>query len=328
MKTKATGKARRMKRRTPNLLIIINCSLACMFLLIAGSLAAYTSLSNAKRTISTVGSKQLFSSNILLEYDKEKNDIQGKSLSFSTDGSIVFKVSVCNYAQGDAGKYASENITYKISFSLIDQNGNTVTDQNVLSKYKWGDKSFSALKEVDGTLKGGTESKNIYSVTVPAADMKKYKIRITAVPDNNRYKPLGRILYFSEDIASSEWRISYLSDELKQNAYDLGCIHIKLTGSEYARLTLTWDSEHVQIDPWFLENIKKDENASATVGADNKSLTFKAGGDTGKNQYNIAFYRTRPVHGDDSNAETWNDIKSYISLSSEKLTKSKTRTTK
>ena len=317
-----------MKRRTPNLLIIINCSLACMFLLIAGSLAAYTSLSNAKRTISTVGSKQLFSSNILLEYDKEKNDIQGKSLSFSSDGNIVFKVSVCNYAQGDAGKYASEDITYKITVSLIDQNGNTVTDQDVLSGYKWGDTSFSVLQEVKDTLNGGTESKNTYSVTVPVADMKKYKIRITAVPDNNRYKPLGRILYFSEDIASSEWRISYLSDELKQEAYDLGCIHIKLTGSEYARLTLTWNPEHVQIDPWFLEDIKIDRNASAAVGADNKSLTFTAGGDTGKNQYNIAFYRTRPVHGDDSNAETWNDIKSYISLSSEKLTKSKTRTMK
>lgn len=317
-----------MKRRTPNLLIIINCSLACMFLLIAGSLAAYTSLSNAKRTISTVGSMQLFSSNILLEYDKEKNDIQGKSMSFSSDGNIVFKVSVCNYAQGDAGKYASEDITYRIIVSLIDQNGNTVTDQNVLSGYKWENTSFSALQEVNGTLNGGTESKNIYSVTVPTADMKKYKISITAVPNNNRYKPLGRILYFSEDIASSEWRISYLSDELKQEAYDLGCIHIKLTGSEYARLTLRWDSKYVQIDPWFLEDIKDDKNASAIVGADNQSLTFKAGGDTGKNQYNIAFYRTSPVHGDDSNAETWNAIKSYISLSSEKLTKSKTRTTK
>lgn len=310
-----------MKRRTPNLLIIINCSLACMFLLIAGSLAAYTSLSNAKRTISTVGSKQLFSSNILLEYDEEKNDIQGKSMSFSTDGDIVFKVSVCNYAQGDAGKYASENITYKINVSLIDQNGNTVTDQNVLSGYKWENRSFSASQEVNDTLKGGTESKNTYSMTVPVADMKKYKIRITAAPDNSRYKPLGRILYFSEDIASSEWRISYLSDELKQKAYDLGCIHIKLTGSEYARLTLTWNPEHVQIDPWFLKDIK---NASVT----NKSLTFIAGGDTGKNQYNIAFYRTKPVHGDDSKEETWDDIKSYISLSSEKLTKSKTRTTK
>lgn len=329
MKTKVTGKALRMKRRKPNLLIIINCSLACIFLLIAGSLAAYTSLSNAKRTISTVGSKQLFSSNILLEYDKEKNDIQGKSMSFSTDGNIVFKVSVCNYAQGDAEKYASEDIAYGINVSLIDQNGNQVTDQKVLSEYKWKDTSFSELNKSEKyTLSGGEASKDIYSVTVPAADMKKYKIKITAVSDNNRYKPLGRVIYFSEDVASSEWRISYLSDELKQNAYDLGCIHVKLTGSEYAKLTLKWDPEHIQIDPWFQEDIQKDTNASATVNTNVGSLTFTAGGDTGKNQYNIAFYRTSPVHGDDSKVETWDDIKSYISLSSEKLTRSKTKTTK
>lgn len=316
-----------MEGRKSNLLIIINCSLACMFLLIAGSLAAYTSLSNAKRTISTVGSKQLFSSNILLEYDKE-SAVQGKSMSFSADGNAVFKVSVCNYAQGDDGKYASEDITYKINVSLIDQNGKTVTDQQILSAYKWNETSFSNLTQsTEGTLTGGTASNKVYSVTVPIADMKKYKIKITAVPTNKQYKPLGRILYFSEDIASSEWKITYLSDEQNQNAFDLGCIHIKLTGSEYARLTLTWDSEHVQIDPWFLEDIKKDTNAFATVNEANTSLTFTAGGDTGKNQYNIAFYRTNPVHGDDSKVETWDDIKSYISLSSEKLTKTKMKTT-
>ena len=315
-----------MKRGKTNLLIIINCSLACMFLLIAGSLAAYTSLSNAKRTISTVGSKQLFSSNLLLEYE---NEIQGKSMSFSADGNNTFKVSVCNYAQGDAGRYTSEDITYNINVSLLDRNGVAVTDQNILSQYKWDDTSFSNLKQsLEGTLRGGKESKNIYSVTVPAADMQKYKIRITASPSDNRYKALGRILYFSEDTASSEWRIRYLSDEQNQEAYELGCIHVKLTGSEYAKLTLTWNTDHMQIDPWFLEDIKKDTNASVTVGTDNKSLTFTEGGDTGTNQYDIVFYRTKPVHGDDSKAETWDDIKSYISLSSEKLTKSKTKTTK
>mgnify|MGYP002620516049 CR=1 FL=1 len=292
-----------------------------MFLLIAGSLAAYTSLSNAKRTISTVGSKQLFSSNILLEYDEE-SAVQGKSMSFSADGNAVFKVSVCNYAQGDDGKYASEDIKYNINVSLIDQNGKPVTDQSVLSEYKWNDTSF-LTQPTEGTLTGEKASNNIYSVTVPVADMKKYKIKITAEPTSKQYKPLGRILYFSEDIASSEWKITYLSDEQNQKAYDLGCIHIKLTGSEYARLTLTWDSEHVQIDPWFLEDIEKDTNASATKN----SLTFTAGGDTGKNQYNIAFYRTSPVHGDDSTLETWDNIKSYISLSSEKLKKSKMKTT-
>lgn len=298
-----------------------------MFLLIAGSLAAYTSLSNAKRTISTVGSKQLFSSNILLEYDDE-SAVQGKSMSFSADGNAVFKVSVCNYAQGDDGKYASEDITYKINVSLLDQNGKTVTDQQILSEYKWNETLFSDLTQpTEDTLTGGQASNKVYSVTVPAADMKKYKIKITAVPTNTQYKQLGRILYFSEDIASSEWKITYLSDEQNQKAYDLGCIHIKLTGSEYARLTLTWDSEHVQIDPWFLEDIKKDTNAFAIVNEANTSLTFTAGGDTGKNQYNIAFYRTNPVHGDDSKVETWDDIKSYISLSSEKLTKTKMKTT-
>lgn len=318
-----------MEGRKSNLLIIINCSLACMFLLIAGSLAAYTSLSNAKRTISTVGSKQLFSSNILLEYDKE-NAVQGKSMSFSADGDAVFKVSVCNYAQGDDGKYASEDIKYNINVSLINQNGKTVTDPSVLSAYKWNGTSFSELTQpTEDTLTGGQASNKVYSVTVPAADIKKYKIKITAVPTNKQYKPLGRILYFSEDVASSEWKITYLSDEQNQNAYDLGCIHIKLTGSEYARLILTWDSKHVQIDPWFLEDIKKDTNASATVNVNeaNTSLIFTVGGDTGKNQYNIAFYRTSPVHGDDSKVETWDDIKTYISLSSEKLTKSKMKTT-
>lgn len=298
-----------------------------MFLLIAGSLAAYTSLSNAKRTISTVGSKQLFSSNILLEYDEE-SAVQGKSMSFSADGNAVFKVSVCNYAQGDDGKYASENITYKINVSLLDKNGKTVTDQQILSAYKWNETLFSKLTQpTEDTLTGGKALNKVYSVTVPAADMKKYKIKITAVPTSKQYKPLGRIIYFSEDVASSEWKITYLSDEQNQNAYDLGCIHIKLTGSEYARLTLTWDSEHVQVDPWFLADIENDKNASATVGKANNSLIFTVGGDTGKNQYNIAFYRTTPVHGDDSTLETWENIKTYISLSSEKLTKSKMKTT-
>ena len=314
-----------MKKGKTNLLIIINCSLACMFLLISGSLAAYTSLSNAKRTISTVGSKQLFSSNILLEYRNE-SEIQGKSMSFSGVGENRFNVSVYNYAKEDPGKYASEDITYTIHVSLLDQSGKEVTDQSILSKYKLGEKKFSESGNITGTLNGNQKSEMIYSVTVPADYMKTYKIKITAKPTNNTYKSLGRIISFSEDVASSEWRISYLSDEQLQNAYDLGCIHVRLTGSEYARLTLNWKTDHVQIDPWFLEDIRKDKNASATVN--DTSLTFIAGGDTGTNQYNITFYRTTPVHGDDTRAENWDDIKSYIRLKSEKLTKSKTTTTK
>ena len=314
------GKAERMKKGKNNLLIIINCSLACLFLLIAGSLAAYTSLSNAKRTISTVGSRQLFSSNLLLEYEKE-DDIQGDSMSFSKDGDSIFKVSVCNYSQDNLEKYASEDINYTIKVSLMDQNGKEVTDQNVLSRYKWDNTSFSEF-ENDIThclLKGQQKSQDIYSIMVPAEYMKGYKIKIIAKPQKDGYRSLGRIISFSEDVSSSEWKIDYLNDELAQNAYDLGCINTRLTGSEYAILTLTWNTAHVQIDPWFLEDIKK---STVYIESSDKSLTFKAGGDSGSNQYDITFYRTNPVHGDDSTPENWDAIKSYITLTSEKIIES------
>ncbi len=289
-----------------------------MFLLIAGSLAAYTSLSNAKRTISTVGSKQLFSSNILLEYEKE-DDIQSKFMSFSKDADSTFKVSVCNYAQDNPEKYASEDINYTIKVSLLDQNGKIVTDQNVLSQYKRDNTPFSELKDQKDTLSSGRKSEHVHSITVPAKYMKGYKIKITAVPDKTGYRSLGRIISFSEDVSSSEWKIDYLNDELAQNAYDLGCINTRLTGSEYAVLTLTWDTDHVQIDPWFLEDIKK---STVYIESGNNSLTFKAGGDSGFNQYDITFYRTNPVHGDDSTPEKWDAIKSYITLTSEKIEES------
>lgn len=309
-----------MKREKTNLLIIINCSLAVIFLLLAGSLAAYTSLSNAKRTISTVGSKQLFSSNILLEYEKE-DDIQSKFMSFSKDADSTFKVSVCNYAQDNPEKYASEDINYTIKVSLLDQNGKIVTDQNVLSRYKWDNTLFSNLENnITYCLRKGQKSQHIYSITVPAEYMKGYKIKIIAEPQKDGYRSLGRIISFSEDVSSSEWKIDYLNDEQEQKAYDLGCINTRLTGSEYAELTLTWDTTHVQIDPWFLEDIQK--VTGVYIDNTDKSLTFRAGGDSGFNQYDITFYRTTPVHGDDSTPEDWNAVKSYISLTSEKIEES------
>lgn len=309
-----------MKREKTNLLIIINCSLAVIFLLLAGSLAAYTSLSNAKRTISTVGSKQLFSSNILLEYEKE-DEIQGDSMSFSKDGDSTFKVSVCNYSQDNPEKYASEDINYTIKVSLMDQNGKKVTDQNVLSRYKWDNTPFSELKnDITYCLSKGQKSQHIYSITVPAEYMKGYKIKIIAEPRKNGYRSLGRIISFSEDVSSSEWKIDYLNDEQEQKAYDLGCINTRLTGSEYAELTLTWDTAHVQIDPWFLEDIQK-VTGVYIVHTDN-SLTFRVGGGSGFNQYDITFYRTNPVHGDDSTPENWDAIKYYITLTSEKIEES------
>lgn len=241
-------------------------------------------------------------------------------MSFSKDGDSTFKVSVCNYSQDNLEKYASEAINYTIKVSLMDQNGKEVTDHSILSRYKWNDTSFSDLKNnITYCLTKGQKSQHIYSITVPSEYMKGYKIKIIAEPQKNGYRSLGRIISFSEDVSSSEWKIDYLNDELAKNAYDLGCINTRLTGSEYATLTLKWKTAHVQIDPWFLEDIKK---STVYITSSGNSLTFKAGGDTGFNQYDITFYRTNPVHSDDSTPENWDAIKSYITLTSEKITES------
>ena len=203
----------------------------------------------------------------------------------------------------------------------MDQNGKEVTDHSILSRYKWNDTSFSDLKNnITYCLTKGQKSQHIYSITVPSEYMKGYKIKIIAEPQKNGYRSLGRIISFSEDVSSSEWKIDYLNDELAQNAYDLGCINTRLTGSEHAKLTLTWDTTHVQIDPWFLEDIQK--VTGVYIGHTDNSLTFEAGGDSGSNQYDITFYRTNPVHSDDSTPENWDAIKSYITLTSEKITES------
>lgn len=308
-----------MKKNKTNLIVIMNCVLACTFLLISGTLAAYTSLSNAKRTVSTVGSKQLFSSNILVDYDDEK-DIQGKSMTFSSDvNENTFFVSVCNYAQGDKTKWASNDVHYSVNISLVDLNGNTVTEETVLSKYRWNKIVFSELSQpITGILSNETASEQMYTVTVPTEYMKDYRIRITADSSIPGYKRIGRVVSVAEEIATSEWKINYLNIEQQEAAYDLGCINTKLTGSEHVMLTLSWDYSHVEIDPWFLEDIGV---AAPNPEAGWKSITFEVGGTDAEgnarpNQYSVTFYRTKAVRSDDNTPEDWDNIKSYIQLSS------------
>lgn len=304
------------------ILIWINCILACIILLAAGTLAAYTSLSNAKRTVSTVGSKQFFSSNILTEYDKD-TEIQRKAMSFSSDvEENTFIISVCNYSQGDKTKWSTEDINYTLSVELDDLDGNQVTDEAVLSRYKWNNTAFSELStsSLKATLSGKEAEEDLYTVTVPTEFMKSYRIKVKAVSDISRYSPLGRVITVAEEITTSKWKLNFLNAEMQQNAYELGCINTILSGSEQATLKLKWDAEHVEIDPWFLEDIGLTADSIQTDGVWSY-IEFEAGGvdednNPRPNQYNVIFYRTKAAHGDDASVETWTDIKGYIELES------------
>ena len=317
----------KMQKNKRNIIIIINCILSLGLLIISGTLAAYTSTSSVKRTVSTVGSAQLFSSNVLTPYSKE-DDILGKAMPFSSGNETnSFYLSICNYKQGDKTKWAATDISYILKISLVDTEGNNVTDETILSKYSCdynnNSKTFKDLETttINDTLSKNSASENLYKITVPTKYMKSYRIKITA--ESEGYQPLGRYISAAEEATSSQWKLSFLNDEKAQAAFNLGCINTKLTGSEHATLKLSWNPKHVDIDPWFLNDNKltvvkeKNEN-NETIS---KYISFEAGEENSPNQYNIIFYRTNSVRSDDKTPETWTDIEGYITLTSTPISK-------
>ena len=244
-------------------------------------------------------------------------------MSFSSDvDENTFIISVCNYSQGDKTKWSTEDITYTLSVELDDLDGNQVTDESVLSRYKWNNTAFSELSasSLKATLSGKEAAEDLYTVTVPTEFMKLYRIKVKAVSNISRYSPLGRVITVAEEITTSKWKLSFLNAEMQQNAYELGCINTILSGSEQATLKLKWNAEHVEIDPWFLEDIGLTSESVKTDGVWHY-IEFEAGGvdednNPRPNQYNVIFYRTKAVHSDDNPVETRSDIKGYIELES------------
>ena len=90
------------------------------------SFAAYTSLGSAKRVVTVKGTEQLFTSDVLLEYQQE-SQIQTRILSFGEEDK-TFSVTVSNHLQGDTTKYDTKNIPYTMKVELLDADGNSVTN--------------------------------------------------------------------------------------------------------------------------------------------------------------------------------------------------------
>lgn len=296
-----------MKKEISRRIIIINFCLTAILVIVAGSIAAYTSLSSAKRVVSTKGAKQLFSSNILYEYDA-KDLPSTRVMSFSTDGeSNVFKFTVCNYAQGD--KTTAREISYTLTVKLLDSDGNDVTDDDVLKAYQLDGTAFSSLKTIKNTLKydGYKGAEDTYTVTVPSNSMKDYKIYISAASSIEEYNPIGRIISLTETSVSTHWRGEFL-DESREPS-ELGSINTRISGQEDEIMVISWDTKYVEIDPWFLEDIK-----DYIVDKSDSMIKFEVGSTGQPNQYDISFYRTMSAK---SLEESWEDVKKHISFSYE-----------
>lgn len=295
---------KKMKRLT-----VIYFVLAAILAVITVSFAAYTSLSSAKRVVTVKGTEQLFTSDVLLEYQTEA-DIQTRVLSFGEEKK-VFSVAVSNHLQGDTTKYDTKNIPYTFTVELLDADGKTVTDKDVYSKLSVNGTAIASnpVTISDQILKGGKAQEQTYTFQLDP-EILNYRIKITAKPMRNEYKSLGRVIAFTTNSTETKWSGSFI--EAEKTAVDgkkeLGIINYKISGQTEEDCVLSWDSSKVEIDKWCLEKMTSEK---PTENGTRKSVKLHLGTAGKPKQYLITFYRT---YAEQDLTESWDEIKKYISF--------------
>ena len=156
---------------------------------------------------------------------------------------------------------------------------------------------FSLLK-----LMADDFNKHEFVLTFDKSQLTKSDIymRVTATPTNQaELKPLSAKLgvIYINDNTSATWTGTFIDNATSPK--DLDGFNYCLSGSGEGTVTLTWNTNYVDISPWFKNTygltISKDSSGIATA-------TLKVNS-AEKNQYDIQFYRTNGINS----AEQWSD---------------------
>ena len=289
------------------ILTVIYFVLAAILSVITVSFAAYTSLSSAKRVVTVKGTEQLFSSDVLQEYQQEAG-IQTRVISFGEEEK-VFSVTVSNHLQEDKTKYDTKNIPYTLKAELLDADGKSVTDSKVYSKLSVnGTEMSSNPVTISGkVLDGGSVHDQIYTFHLDP-EILNYRIKITAVTTRSEYKFLGRVIAFTTNSTATNWSGSFMEAEKTavEKKKELGIINYKISGQTEEDCVLSWDSSKVEIDQWCLQKMTSEP---PTQERNVKFVKLHLGAPNTPKQYLLTFYRT---YAEQDLTENWDDVSKYI----------------
>lgn len=274
-----------------------------------GVLAAYTSVSSVKRVVSTQkGAGMLFSSNYLTI---DENDLPRMITFSSMETSPCVTVNVCNYPQTMI-KHNDKDITYTLTVELVDSNGNAVTSADYSVEYNGEKKTFESNSKIEFSplkLTADDFNKHEFTLTFDKSQLTKSDIymKVTATPtDQAELKPLSAKLgvIYINDNTSATWTGTFIDNATSPK--DLDGFNYRLSGSGEGTVTLTWNTNYVDISPWFKNTYKltisKDSSGIATA-------TLKVNS-AEKNQYDIQFYRTNGINAN----EVWSDNGAHIKV--------------
>ena len=290
-------------------LTVIYFALAAILAVTAVTFAAYTRLGSAKRVVTVKGSEQLFTSDVLLEFQND-SQIQTRVLSFGEEEK-VFSIVVSNHLQGDKTKYDTKNIPYTFEVELLDADGKSVTDSSVYSKLSVNGTSMASnpVSISDQVLNGGAAMDQMYTFHFDP-EILNYRIKIKAETTRSEYKNLGRVISFTTNSAITDWSGSFIDAEKAavDGNKELGIINYKISGQTEGNYELSWNSSRVEIDQW---SLGKMTSTTPTQNGNIKSVELHLGVENTPKQYLITFYRT---YAEQDLTENWDMISKYINF--------------
>ena len=295
------------KPKWKRIVIAIACFLA-LASLVSGSYAAYTSQAFKRGVARNKDTETIrFTSNYLQNCASGTNssNYTGRTVLYTADDKEKLSVSlqdvyIYNYANGgndDDGNdklVSQRDITYNltIKFSGGSGSGYKVTTSNEAEVISGADNTFTVNQQ---TLTGVSPKWHMYTFTFPGSDIDKLKITITAVPTNlsvtNNQILAGIIAPCTgskiEDFHSAG-RFIDEADGTSPKQYDGFNYEISISrGSATGRLE--WKKGIVEIDPFFLVNLGKNQDEIKQI-LEEGCLTIEMSLSNGTGNYLIPFY--------------------------------------
>ena len=305
----------------------------CAALLVIGTYAAYTKVEYVKRVVAAKdGSEtELFSSNYLYRRDTV-GEYPLRMIPVGTQNDASVTVTVCNYLQSDLTKANEADITYTLTATLVDADGNTmdlgkefsykngetdatITGAALAGEIKINGKGFTGgTYTSSGTLTGGETHADLYTITCPQAYisiLSEVGIQMCAESAGVSKKLVAQLRLGAGNQQPTSWKGSFdniasLPDDAFTTEYH--AFNYTISGTMEQTLRLSWDASKVTLDRWFWEDFGSPKKKNDPEKEGWIYIDINVGGQGQPTSYTLQFYRMGRIPDD----ETAADVRGYV----------------
>lgn len=262
---------------------------ACIALLTTGTFAAFTTVDYIKRVVSTTkGERPRFSSNYLYLVDGKSNAFSARRVTPTPVGEdgYTFTVEIYNFLYGSKSEVNAKEIQYQLKVTLKDGSGNSLTTGYDGVTIDGQPPSGGVYTGATQVMPAGTPTTNSYVFYVPKSLADHIVFEAVAEPVGGYYSATGgqklaANIKLSSYSKVSNWTGKFIDTTTDRSVNGYDGFNYEINGNGAGTVTLTWNSEILQISPWF----KDDVSATGSDG----SLTFVVNSET-QSAYQLQFY--------------------------------------